>query len=293
MTNVATKVELTDENALEVIPIDPKSIVTPVVADALALLRVSEGLFKSGLFPGVSNSYGAFAVVEYGHELGLPPMIALQNINIIKGRFAVNGQVLLAKALTNGVTYVVQHEDDEGCKIEFRKNDSTYLATFDSADAKRAGLLGKDNWKTYPKDMYFWRAVARGIRRIAPEIIMGLVLDDEAHNLPSTIKGVSDKPETGQTRTEQVKQDLKSKNGDSPNPPELRSTITNTVTLHNIDLDVYGTWLKTECGVDKTDDIPEGKLAEVLKALKSAAVDLSKIEPGGELPLNDKKKSSF
>lgn len=296
MTTTKTKDTTTDATVgdLEVVTVDSRAVLTPAVADAISLMRVSEGLFKSGLFPGAVNSYGAFAIVEYGHELGLPPMVALQNIKLIKGQFAISGQALLSKALTNGVTYIMRREDNDGCEIEFRKNELTYLASFDSENAKRAGLLDKDNWKTYPKDMYFWRAVARGIRRIAPEVVMGLVLDDEAHNLLPAVASGKAPSEEPTTRTEQVKQELKKESNGTPTPKELKVAIVNTVTLHNIDHEVYATWLKAECGVDNTDDIPDGKLQQVLKALKAAAIDLSKIEPGGELPLGDKKsKSSF
>jgi len=38
------------------------------------LITVANALFKSGLFPNVKNSYGAFAITQYGSELGIGPM---------------------------------------------------------------------------------------------------------------------------------------------------------------------------------------------------------------------------
>lgn len=149
---------------------------------SLGLQKVADGLFKSGMFPNAKNAFGAFAIVEYGHELGIPPMMALKNINIISGQLACNAQLMLSMAMSRGVTYKVITETDKGATIEFRRGDITYTATFNEADAQAAGLTGKDNWRKYARDMYFWRAAAKGIRRIAPDAVLGLYTKDEISN---------------------------------------------------------------------------------------------------------------
>jgi hypothetical protein len=106
-------------------------------------------------------------------------MMSLKNINIISGQVACNAQLMLSLALRNGVTYEVKEESDTGAKIEFRRGDMSYVSEFSKKDAEAAGLTGKDNWKKYPKDMYFWRCVAKGIRRVAPDAVMGLYTPDE------------------------------------------------------------------------------------------------------------------
>lgn len=149
---------------------------------SLGLQKVADGLFKSGMFPNARNAFGAYAIVQYGHELGIPPMMALKNINIISGQLACNAQLMLSMAMSRGVTYKVITETDKGATIEFRRGDITYTATFNEADAQAAGLTGKDNWRKYARDMYFWRAAAKGIRRIAPDAVLGLYTKDEISN---------------------------------------------------------------------------------------------------------------
>jgi len=149
---------------------------------SLSLQKVADGLFKSGLFPNAKNAFGAFAIVEYGHELGIPPMMALKNINIISGQLACNAQLMLSMAMSRGVTYKVIKESDNGAEIEFKRGEMKYTATFTEEDAKAAGLNNKDNWKKYARDMYFWRAAAKGIRRIAPDAVLGLYTRDEISN---------------------------------------------------------------------------------------------------------------
>ena len=140
---------------------------------------VATGLFKSGLFPNAKNEYGAYAIVQYGAELGLAPMVSLQNINVISGKLACNGQVMLSLAISRGVVFQVLEESAEKCSIKFSRGPIQYISHFTIQDAKDAGLTGKDNWNKWKRDMLFWRAVAKGVRRIAPEAVMGLYTADE------------------------------------------------------------------------------------------------------------------
>ena len=39
---------------------------------SLALQKVADGLFKSGMFPNAKNAFGAYAIVQYGHECRAP-----------------------------------------------------------------------------------------------------------------------------------------------------------------------------------------------------------------------------
>lgn len=147
--------------------------------ESLALQRVSEGLFKSGLFPNAKNPYGAFAITQYGAELGIGPMMSLKNINIISGQLAANGQLMLSLAMSKGVTFQVLSETTDEVSIKFMRGGQQYISKFTMKDAELAGLKGKDNWRKYPSDMLYWRCVAKGLRRIAPDAVMGLYTPDE------------------------------------------------------------------------------------------------------------------
>lgn len=184
---------------------------------SLGLQKVAIGLFKSGMFPNAKNEYGAYAIVQYGHELGIPPMMALKNINIISGQLACNAQLMLSMAMSRGVTYKVIAETDKGATIEFKRGDITYVATFNEEDAKAAGLTGKDNWKKYARDMYFWRASAKGIRRIAPDAVLGLYTKDEISN--GEIMDIS--PKVKPLEEADVRQETIVEADMTPDPPEV------------------------------------------------------------------------
>jgi hypothetical protein len=153
------------------------------VDSSMKLITISEKLFKSGLYPGVKNPEGAFAIVQYGAELGIPPMQALQNINLIKGKPACNSQMIQALALRNGVTYEIVKSDDKECRVKLFRNGMSFETIFTIEEAKSANLVTKDSaWEKYPSDMLFARAMARGVRRIAPDALMGLYTFDELSN---------------------------------------------------------------------------------------------------------------
>ena len=47
------------------------------------------------------------------------------------------------------------------------------------ADARRAGLLRKNNWKKYPQDMYFARTIGRAARWHVPHLFGGAIYTPE------------------------------------------------------------------------------------------------------------------
>jgi len=158
---------------------------------SLELHRIACKLFQSGLFPNAKSEAGAFAIVEYGDELGVPPMIALQNINNIQGKLSTGAQLMLALAMRRGVEYQIVEESEETCHIHFTRGAAVVESIFTIKDAQRAGLVRQNSpWATAPATMLFHRAASRGVRKIAPDAVTGLLLDDEAREIapePSSV----------------------------------------------------------------------------------------------------------
>ncbi|MDL1956987.1 MAG: recombinase RecT [Candidatus Desulfofervidus auxilii] len=156
--------------------------------DYKEVLEIANILVQSGLFPNAKNKEGAFAILEYGRELGIPPVVALQNISIVKGRLCLSAQLMLTLAIRNNVIYQIEKNDDHECIIKFtriiRDKAVSYISRFTIEEAKKAQLIRQDsNWLKYPKDMLFHRCVSRGLRRVAPDIIMGALLPEEASEI--------------------------------------------------------------------------------------------------------------
>ena len=165
------------------------------VADVTNVRALAKDLLDSGLFPGVRNIAGAVTVIQAGLELGIPPVAALNTMVVINGRLAMEAKALLAVAHNRaGVTWTVTKEGPEGCWMTFsRPGWPDVEASFTAEEAKAAGLLGKQNWKLYERDMYFARTAGRGVRRIAPDSTLGLYAKEEMLDAPANINGPAQK----------------------------------------------------------------------------------------------------
>ncbi|MHC4413619.1 MAG: hypothetical protein ACYSW6_11745 [Planctomycetota bacterium] len=190
--------------------------------------RAAMALHKSGFFPDVKSQAQAIVKVMAGAELGVPPFASMTGINIIKGKPTLGANVL-ATLVKNDPRYdykVVSKpaNDHQVCLLDWYENgEKVGQSTFTIEEAKTAGLLAKDNWKKYPSDMLFARAISRGVRRYAPGVFsgspvytpdeMGAEVDDEGSVIVDSV--ATDVVEETEI---QPKQDT---NGNRPYSPEV------------------------------------------------------------------------
>jgi len=201
-----------------------------LVPDAKNLSEISKMLLDSGMWPKLKPNGvpGIFAIIEYGRELGIPPVAALNTIVIVSGRLTMEAKAMLAVANQRaGVTWEVE-STDKGCTITFSRPGfkSSLKSVFNEADAKAAGLLQKDNRKAYPKDMYFARAAARGVRQIAPDAVLGLYLPEEAQDfiMPAAGEIVEVKPEPQKELKAEKKEEPEKETLPTPEPKPATKT---------------------------------------------------------------------
>lgn len=139
------------------------------------LQRMSMALYKSGYFQNVKNEAQAIVKVMAGAELGLPPFASMAGIHIVQGK-PVLGSNIIATLVKNDhrYDYRIGVADDAECVLLWYEHGKQVgKSEFTIEEAKRAGLTSKDNWKKYPSDMLFARAISRGARRFAPGIFGG------------------------------------------------------------------------------------------------------------------------
>jgi hypothetical protein len=175
----------------------------------LSLIKVADTLFKSGLFPNAKNNYGAYAICQYGAELEIPPMTSLQTMAIISGKVCMSAQMMLTLALKRGVEYKITTDSDKEVVVIFnRKGFEAYTSSFSIEEAKRAGIFkAQGGWEKWPRDMCFWRAVTRGLRRIAPDVILGLYAIEEIKDAPPLNEPVEAEVVNGKTEGEPIPPD--------------------------------------------------------------------------------------
>lgn len=151
------------------------------------VLLTAQAMADSGYFKDARDASQTLVKILAGAEMGLGPFASNSGIHIIQGK-PVLGANLMATCVANDprYSYRVLECDNIHAAIEFYENGAAVgVATYDSSDAERAGLLNKDNWKRNPSDMYFARAMSRGVRRYCPGIFGGTVayVPDELDHL--------------------------------------------------------------------------------------------------------------
>jgi hypothetical protein len=130
---------------------------------------------------------------QWGQELGLAPMQALQNIAVINGKPSVYGDAAMALVQASPVCEDIEEFfEGEGTAnpvavcVAKRKGRKPVTAKFSVEDAKRAGLWGKQGpWSSYPKRMMQMRARGFALRDAFPDVLKGLITAEEAQDYPA------------------------------------------------------------------------------------------------------------
>lgn len=134
--------------------------------------------------------------VQWGYEIGLAPMQALQNIAVINGKPSVYGDAAMALVQASPVCEdVEEYFENEGTTnpvavcVAKRKGRKPVVIKFSVEDAKRAGLWAKQGpWTAYPKRMMQMRARGFALRDAFPDVLKGLITAEEAEDYPDEAK---------------------------------------------------------------------------------------------------------
>ena len=156
-------------------------------------VEMAKYLAQSNLMPGgLKTPAQVLVALQMGHELGLSPMVAVNNIAVINGRPSLSSSIMDAIVM-NRPDYAGRsikfdgQGDTRSCTVTVRRkigeNVETYEGYFDMKMAKQAGLLEKDNWKHYPDRMLKARASSYADRDAWPDALSGMMSSDEAESL--------------------------------------------------------------------------------------------------------------
>lgn len=145
---------------------------------------MGQAMADSGMFPDIQkDSAKAMVKIMAGQEIGITPFQAVTGINIIQGKAAMGSNLMASKLKgSDKYDYRTTELSSEKCTVVVRQRDDhgryedigTY--TFSMEDAKRQGLAGKDNWRKFPQNMLFARAISNAIRIYAPDVFNGTLV---------------------------------------------------------------------------------------------------------------------
>ena len=156
----------------------------PTISSLEDVRRVALMLAQSNYFDAKA-AQGDTAIAQLatkilaGREMGYGPFASVQGIHVIQGKPVISANLMAAAVKRSGrYDYRVRKLDNDGCEVEFfqrtgDKWESLGKSAFTRDDAKAAGLLGKDNWSKFARNMFFARALSNGIRWFAADVFDG------------------------------------------------------------------------------------------------------------------------
>jgi hypothetical protein len=147
-------------------------------------LKFADIVSKSGIVPKdfMGNPGNVFVAIQWGMELGLKPMQAMQNIAVINGRPSLWGDAVIALVRSSPLCESIYETFENGvatCRVK-RRGEDEQTRTYSEEDAKKAGLIGKAGpWTQHPKRMMQMRARAFALRDVFPDVLKGMPVAEE------------------------------------------------------------------------------------------------------------------
>ena len=159
--------------------------------------RMAVAFAKSGLF-GIKTPEQGIALMLIAQAEGLHPAVAARDYHIIQGRPALKSDALLARfQAAGGKVSWGAYTDTEVAGTFSHPQGGAVTISWSIAQAKAAGLTGKDVWRQYPRAMLRARVISEGIRTVYPGVSVGVYTVEEAQDFDA-------KPATQEVKAEVV-----------------------------------------------------------------------------------------
>jgi hypothetical protein len=143
-------------------------------------LQVSR-LRKAGAIPSNLSDEQAEIIVRAGQHFGITAITALSGIRISEGKYIMEFELFRSLVQRSGLlSFEERFETHNQCFVKLMHiNGRVEQATFSVQDASKQSLLGKKSWKKDRAEMLYQRAYMKVVRRLFPEISLGIIIQDE------------------------------------------------------------------------------------------------------------------
>jgi hypothetical protein len=166
-------------------------------------MRYAQALAASNLLPQTYRDHPANVLVamEVGAALGIAPIVAINEVNVISGKPALSASLMAALARQAGhKVRTVGDSTSATCTI-VRADDPgfSHVVTWDERKARANGLWGKGHWQKSPDVMLAWRAISECVRMACSEVLAGIKYTpdelsegaDTSHTVTATVPPVA------------------------------------------------------------------------------------------------------
>jgi len=177
----------------------PRSLLQMSDSQMNKLLMLAEMISASKLAIGKNgreslSKADAFMILLKGISLGMNEMAALEAIDLISGKPAVDGQGMLGLCYASDELEDIQiTATDDKCTVMMKRKGKTphtevfgkdeatkYMTTeWVNGSKREIPLIEKANYKSQPRTMFKWRAIAACARVVFPDKVQGLYTKEE------------------------------------------------------------------------------------------------------------------
>lgn len=155
---------------------------------------VASSIARSGLTHHKTDAH-VITIAIAAYEMNLGVMVALRGMYLVGGKLAMETWLMDLLATRLGVTKTVHESSLLRCRLTLHHDERPDIPTeYTLEDAKRAGIIKdfdpktgvvttfprSDTWRKHTEEMLYWRALSKGLRRIAPDLFGGVYTTDEA-----------------------------------------------------------------------------------------------------------------
>lgn len=154
---------------------------------------------RAGLIPKhLETDAMAVGAIMFCKQIGVPPLQGMGQVACIHGKFSAFGSLFTALAQKDPdfgfdeVFYLNEKmekicaenknlkDPSWACVVRTQKKGSPFINEFSFTmdEAKEAGII-RNVWKTYPRSMLFFKAIARAYRATYPAALNGLMMVED------------------------------------------------------------------------------------------------------------------
>lgn len=187
----------------QLVPIEPSpwdnlALLVPPEDQWARLKAFASDLIKTNMLPvAVDTPEKAALVILKGREVGLPPLMSLSEVYVVRGRAGLTAMAYATLLRRHGVRveYPVHTAEKAVCRLT-RRDGTMFEQTFSMADASKMYTQQKKDgggqetvrlsesfsYRSNPEEMMMNRAVSRGARRFCPDVVGGMAMADEVYD---------------------------------------------------------------------------------------------------------------
>lgn len=160
---------------------------------------MAKNVVASRLFESIKTEQAAFTLMMLCQSEGLHPMQAVRRFHIIDGKPSMRADAMLAEFQRQGGKVAWGERTDLAVEGTFsHPSGGSVTIRWDMDQARRAGLAGKNTWKSYPRQMMTARVISEGVRTVLPGVVVGIYTPEEVRDFdapaPAPVRAIEPPP---------------------------------------------------------------------------------------------------